>query len=61
MKIVQFELAVEYSSALESECFNEQLRCIDFFTHFMFPYALFVSQLNLSDIDTSDIVLLKEG
>ena len=32
-----------------------------FFTHFMFPYALFVSQLNLSDVDTSDIVLLKEG
>ena len=63
MEIVQFELTVEYeySSALESECFNEQLRCIDFFTHFMFPYALFVSQLNLSDVDTSDIVLLKEG
>ena len=61
MEIVQFELTVEYSSALESECFNEQLRCIYFFTHFMFPYALFVSQLNLSDVDTSDIVLLKEG
>ena len=30
MEIVQFELTGEYSSALESECFNEQLRCIDF-------------------------------
>ena len=52
MEIVQFELAVEYSSALESECFNEQLQCIDF---------LRVSMRCLSDVDTSDIVLLKEG